>query len=150
MQYSHGDRIAPRLEMDMAARPIILATALLLGLPGLAQAQARSTWQEPERRAADAPAPRQQEAQAAPRDVGPPPRQDAEAPPPPAARQAEAPRRPTARAQQPREVKSARYRGGAGSTWRTGRDSHGFAGSYGGCSYRGFAGPNGYKLNRSC
>ena len=50
----------------------------------------------------------------------------------------------------PREVRSARYRGGRGATWKTGRDAYGFMGSYGGCHYRGHAGPGGYRLDRNC
>lgn len=50
----------------------------------------------------------------------------------------------------PPGYRSARYRGGDGSTWRSGRDSHGFQGSYGGCRYVGNAGPGGFKLDRAC
>lgn len=50
----------------------------------------------------------------------------------------------------PPGYRSARYRGGEGSTWRSGRDSHGFQGSYGGCRYFGNAGPGGFKLDRVC
>lgn len=50
----------------------------------------------------------------------------------------------------PPGYRSARYRGGEGSTWRSGRDSHGFQGSYGGCRYVGNAGPGGFKLDRVC
>lgn len=50
----------------------------------------------------------------------------------------------------PRGYRSARYRGGEGATWKTGRDAYGFQGSYGGCRYRGNAGPNGYRLDKLC
>lgn len=50
----------------------------------------------------------------------------------------------------PGDVRSAKYHGGQGATWKAGRNTHGFAGSYGGCRYSGMAGPGGYKLNRSC
>ncbi len=43
-----------------------------------------------------------------------------------------------------------KYSGGEGSTWKTGRDAYGFAGSFGGCQYRGHAGPNGYHIDKSC
>lgn len=46
--------------------------------------------------------------------------------------------------------RSARYTGGEGATWKTGRDAYGFMGSYGGCRYRGHAGPNGYRLDKVC
>lgn len=55
-----------------------------------------------------------------------------------------------AAAAKPVGYRSAKYTGGEGATWRTGRDSHGFQGSYGGCQYRGHAGPNGYTLDRVC
>lgn len=50
----------------------------------------------------------------------------------------------------PAGYRAARYSGGEGATWKTGRDSHGFQGSYGGCQYRGHAGPNGYAIDRVC
>lgn len=46
--------------------------------------------------------------------------------------------------------RAAKYAGGEGAAWRTGQDSHGFAGTYGGCRFRGHAGPNGFTLDRSC
>ena len=134
----------------MTTRTFTLAAALLLGLTGLAQAQAGSGSQEPgPSRGRDAPG------QQAP---GAPPNAQAEQPPlakaPTQAEQprAEAPRpRTRVRAERrPREYRSARYRGGNGATWKTGRDAYGFGGSYGGCSYRGNAGPNGYRLDRRC
>ena len=54
-----------------------------------------------------------------------------------------APAKPTA-------LRTAKYSGGEGSTWKTGKDMHGFAGTYGGCRYTGFAGPNGYRLDKVC
>ncbi|WP_375466373.1 translation initiation factor IF-2 [uncultured Methylobacterium sp.] len=46
--------------------------------------------------------------------------------------------------------RTAKYTGGEGATWKTGRDTHGFMGSYGGCKYSGHAGPHGYKIDRVC
>jgi hypothetical protein len=48
------------------------------------------------------------------------------------------------------DYRSARFGDGGGSTWRTGRDTHAFAATIGGCRISGFAGPGGYKLGRSC
>ena len=45
---------------------------------------------------------------------------------------------------------AARFKGGQGSSWQTGRNQRGFMGTYGKCRYSGFAGPNGYKLNKAC
>ena len=50
----------------------------------------------------------------------------------------------------PTGLRTAKYSGGQGSTWKTGRNTHAFAGSYGGCRYTGFAGPNGYRLDKVC
>lgn len=50
----------------------------------------------------------------------------------------------------PAGYRTAKYSGGEGSTWKSGRNTHNFMGTYGGCSYRGFAGPNGYRIDRSC
>ncbi|WP_020174804.1 hypothetical protein [Methyloferula stellata] len=44
----------------------------------------------------------------------------------------------------------AKYHNGEGSTWKTGRNSYGFEGTYGGCQIRGTAGPNGYHIDRAC
>jgi hypothetical protein len=43
-----------------------------------------------------------------------------------------------------------KYHNGEGSTWKTGRNSYGFEGTYGGCQIRGSAGPNGYHIDRAC
>lgn len=60
-------------------------------------------------------------------------------------------RKPAQRtARHPERYRSAKYYGGRGSTWREGRDRHGFQGSFGGCQYRGVAGPNGYRLAQRC
>lgn len=67
---------------------------------------------------------------------------------PPAARQA-APA-PVRQAAKPRVVRTARYAAGEGGAWRAGRDSFGFSGSFGGCRFTGFAGPNGYRISRVC
>lgn len=50
----------------------------------------------------------------------------------------------------PTELHTAKYNGGQGSTWKTEKDTHAFAGTYGGCRYTGFAGPNGYRLDKVC
>ncbi|MDN3625354.1 translation initiation factor IF-2, partial [Methylobacterium isbiliense] len=54
------------------------------------------------------------------------------------------------RAARPDRYRAARYAGGQGATWKTGRDAYGFRGTFGGCRYFGTTGPHGYKLNRSC
>ena len=46
--------------------------------------------------------------------------------------------------------RATRYAGGEGASWKTGRNAYGFSGTYGGCRFTGFAGPNGYRLNRVC
>lgn len=46
--------------------------------------------------------------------------------------------------------RSTRFNNGRGETWKSGKDEHSFLGSYGGCRYKGFAGPNGYRLDKSC
>lgn len=45
---------------------------------------------------------------------------------------------------------SRKFHGGEGSSWKTGRNSYGFQGRYGGCQYVGGAGPGGYRINRIC
>ncbi len=47
-------------------------------------------------------------------------------------------------------VRHAEWKGGHGSSWKTGRNRYGFQGSFGGCRYHGFAGPNGYHIEKSC
>ena len=74
----------------------------------------------------------------------------AAAPPPASAASAAPAARAAAPAPRPRGYRSARYSGGRGASWKTGRDAYGFMGSYGGCRYRGHAGPNGYRLDKSC
>lgn len=44
----------------------------------------------------------------------------------------------------------ARQANGAGSLWRTAGGGHAFSGSFGGCRFTGFAGPNGYRIDRAC
>lgn len=63
---------------------------------------------------------------------------------------AERPRSRARAERRPSEYRAARYQGGRGATWKTGPDSHGFGGTFGGCTFRGHAGPNGYRLDRSC
>ena len=46
--------------------------------------------------------------------------------------------------------REASWRGGHGSTWKTGWRSYGFEGFYGGCHYFGHAGPHGYHLDKEC
>lgn len=154
------------LEPDMKSHLFLAAAALTLGLSTFAQAgpnissgsglvtdrPAKSGWSEPARvAAADKPAaplydpaenngpvansvPPTSELVARTRDL--PPNTASVNPEP-------APRKPVG-------YRTARYSGGEGSTWKSGRNIHNFMGSYGGCSYRGFAGPNGYKIDRSC
>jgi hypothetical protein len=43
-----------------------------------------------------------------------------------------------------------KYHNGEGSTWKTGRNSYGFEGSFGGCQFRGHAGPDGYHVDKAC
>ena len=128
----------------MAARSLTLATALMLGLTGLARAEAPSTWQDPHpARAAEAPAARTAEARAEPSPAAPVgPETKAGAAPQPKTRP-KAERRPSG-------YRAASYRGGEGARWTEGRDAYGFMGSYGGCRYRGHAGPGGFRLDRSC
>ncbi|MCE4223541.1 hypothetical protein HCU64_07245 [Methylobacterium sp. C25] len=57
---------------------------------------------------------------------------------------------PVRQAAKPRVVRTVRYAAGEGGAWRTGRDSFGFSGFFGGCRISGFAGSNGYRLNRLC
>jgi len=62
-------------------------------------------------------------------------------------------RRDAAEAERPvkrQGERRARYSGGEGSTWKMGRDTYGFQGTYGGCTYRGHAGPNGYVIDSNC
>ncbi len=44
----------------------------------------------------------------------------------------------------------AKFHNGEGSTWKTGRNSYGFEGSFGGCQFRGHAGPDGYHIDKAC
>lgn len=50
----------------------------------------------------------------------------------------------------PRSSRSAKFSGGNGNAWKSGRDLYSFMGSFGGCRYSGYAGPGGYKINRVC
>ncbi len=43
-----------------------------------------------------------------------------------------------------------KYHNGEGSTWKTGRNAYGFEGSFGGCQFRGHAGPDGYHIDKAC
>ncbi len=108
-------------------RSLTIAAVLGLGLCGAAQAQ--GTRQEA------APAAAQGAAQGAAQAR-------------PAERAAARPQGRTVRTA--RAQRSATYPGGRGTTWKTGRDSHGFAGTLGGCRFRGHASPDGYRLDRSC
>ncbi|GJD57800.1 translation initiation factor IF-2 [Methylobacterium dankookense] len=109
-------------------RTVSLAALLGLSLCGLARAQG----------APPEAAPAVRSPQAVPAEARPGPRAER-----PARRQRRA-------ARAPREHRSATYPGGRGASWKTGQDSYGFAGSYGGCRFRGNAGPNGYQLDRNC
>ncbi|GJE59511.1 translation initiation factor IF-2 [Methylobacterium trifolii] len=139
----------------MAVRVLALATVVALGLSGLAQAQrgpapasggaATQADPRPQGRSEDS---RPEGSRAEPRAERGEPRAERSEP-----RAERAPRaeRPRARAERrPPDYRSARYGGGRGASWRTGQDAYGFAGSYGGCRFRGHAGPNGYRLDRSC
>lgn len=106
----------------MRARILGLTSAFLLGLTALAHAQGEPT------RAARAGI----EAEA-PSEIRKPARRAA-----------------TRSARRPEGYRSAKYYGGRGATWREGRDAHGFQGSFGGCQYRGVAGPGGYRLDQRC
>ncbi|ACL61130.1 hypothetical protein [Methylobacterium nodulans] len=88
---------------------------------------------------------------AAPPPAAPPPAPEAESAPepPPAARPAPR-RRAAAPAAKPAGYRSARYGGGHGATWKTGKNAYGFEGTFGGCRFVGSSGPGGYKLDRSC
>ncbi|WP_375456125.1 translation initiation factor IF-2 [uncultured Methylobacterium sp.] len=105
----------------MTLRFLAAATALSFGLSAVAQAQPTLN---PPTAAAEA-------AQASP------------SPKPAEAPQAAAPAKPAG-------YRTATYAGGAGATWKTGRDAYGFMGSYGGCRYKGHAGPHGYRIDRAC
>lgn len=48
------------------------------------------------------------------------------------------------------QYRKAKWSGGEGATWKTGRDAYGFSGLIGGCRIVGAAGPRGYTLDRSC
>ncbi|MGY2049535.1 translation initiation factor IF-2 [Methylobacterium sp. JK268] len=75
----------------------------------------------------------------APSRVEAPAREVVQAPPP-------APRNPA----RPAGYRSAKWDGGGGATWKTGKNAYGFEGSFGGCRFAGFSGPNGFKLDRMC
>ncbi|MGV7030716.1 translation initiation factor IF-2 [Methylobacterium symbioticum] len=109
-------------------RPVSRAALLGLSLLGLAQV--------PSAQAESAPAVRSP--QAVPAEARPAPRAERPA------------RRPRNAARAPREHRAVAYPGGRGASWKTGQDSYGFAGSFGGCRFRGNAGPNGYQLDRTC
>ena len=50
----------------------------------------------------------------------------------------------------PAGYRTAKWSGGEGATWKTGRDGRDFSGVIGGCRITGSVGPRGYRLNRSC
>ena len=50
----------------------------------------------------------------------------------------------------PPGYRARKFSGGQGASWKTGRDAYGFQGAYGGCQYRGHAGPRGYRLDKAC
>ncbi|ACL62324.1 conserved hypothetical protein [Methylobacterium nodulans ORS 2060] len=54
------------------------------------------------------------------------------------------------RPDRPVGYRAAKWNGGGGATWKTGRDAYGFEGTFGGCHFTGFSGPHGFKLDRSC
>ncbi|MGY2046648.1 translation initiation factor IF-2 [Methylobacterium sp. JK268] len=101
----------------------------------------------------------QQLAQAAPApEVQPAISEAVPAPAPaPAPSRVEAPRRevvqapPTVRNPvRPVGRRSAQWKGGGGSTWKTGKNAYGFEGKFGGCHFSGLSGPHGFKLDRAC
>lgn len=113
----------------MTLRFLAAATALSFGLSAAAQAQ--PTLNPPAAEASQASPQASAQAKSA---------KSAEAP------QAAAPAKPA----KPAGYRTAKYAGGAGATWKTGRDAYGFMGSYGGCRYNGHAGPHGYRIDRAC
>lgn len=121
-------------------RSMSLAACLGLSLCGLAQAQGAPSEPAPAVRSPQAVPP---QAQGAAQAQG-----SAQARPAPRAERPARPQRRVARA--PREHRAATYPGGRGASWKTGRDSYGFGGTFGGCRFRGHAGPNGYQLDRNC
>ncbi|ACL57379.1 translation initiation factor IF-2 [Methylobacterium nodulans] len=54
------------------------------------------------------------------------------------------------RTNRPVGYRTAKWDGGGGATWKTGRDAYGFEGTIGGCRFVGFSGPHGFKLDRTC
>ncbi|WP_430912965.1 translation initiation factor IF-2 [Methylobacterium sp. sgz302541] len=128
----------------MSTRLVAAVALLSLGLSATARAELSPAPQ------ADKPAPRVIEttgsyANDARPVPAPQPQQAAVTAPAPTAKPAVAER--TVRTAQ---VRTAKYSGGEGSTWKTGRNAYGFMGTYGGCRYSGHAGPNGYTLDRVC
>ncbi|HEX8416676.1 MAG TPA: hypothetical protein VF641_03645 [Methylobacterium sp.] len=107
----------------MRARLLGLTTVLILGFTVLAHAQS----------VPPDPSPRSGVAAETPAEVRKPARRAAQR-----------------SAKRPEGYRSAKYHGGRGATWREGRDRHGFQGSFGGCQYRGVAGPDGYRLDQRC
>lgn len=64
--------------------------------------------------------------------------------------EAVAPSRRSRDAERATGIRKAKWSGGEGATWKTGRDAFGFSGLIGGCRIMGTAGPHGYKLDRAC
>ena len=48
------------------------------------------------------------------------------------------------------EIRKARWSGGEGAVWKTGRDARAFTGTFGGCRFSGAVGPRGYTIDRAC
>ncbi len=50
----------------------------------------------------------------------------------------------------PANVRSAKFKNGEGSVWKTSRSGYEFTGSYRGCQYRGYVNGSGYHVDKSC
>ncbi len=50
----------------------------------------------------------------------------------------------------PANVRSAKFKNGEGSVWKTSRRGYEFTGSYRGCQYRGYVNGSGYHVDKSC
>ncbi|TGD95746.1 translation initiation factor IF-2 [Methylobacterium nonmethylotrophicum] len=50
----------------------------------------------------------------------------------------------------PKDVRTAKWAGGEGAVWTTGRDARAFTATFGGCRISGGVGPRGYTIDRAC
>ncbi len=50
----------------------------------------------------------------------------------------------------PANVRSAKFKNGEGSVWKTSRSGYEFTGTYRGCQYRGYVNGSGYHVDKSC